>query len=105
MPATVAIRQVIPAVRTPSRLPSRRPRSHSLETRAEPNVDLLADVNAHSIGVEPTGIVTFQSGGVTLGGIELVGAPDGGFDYQLTVPTTTKGLVKWQQHDHCQLFG
>ncbi len=58
------------------------------------NVDLLADVNAHSIGVEPTGIVTFQSGGVTLGTASSSSrAPDGGFEYQLTVPTTTKGLV------------
>ncbi len=58
------------------------------------NVDLLADVNAHSIGVAPTGTVTFQAGGVTLGTASTSSrAPDGGFDYQLTIPTTTKGLV------------
>ncbi len=58
------------------------------------NVDLLADVNAHSIGVAPAGPVTFQAGGVTLGTASTSSrAPDGGFDYQLTIPTTTKGLV------------
>jgi hypothetical protein len=58
------------------------------------NVDLLADVNAHSIGVAPTGTVTFQTGGVTLGTASTSSqAPDRGFDYQLTIPTTTKGLV------------
>ncbi len=58
------------------------------------NVDLLADVNAHSIGVAPAGTVTFQAGGATLGTASTSSrAPDGGFNYQLTIPSTTKGLV------------
>jgi trimeric autotransporter adhesin len=57
------------------------------------NVDLLAVVSTHSIGVAPTGTVTFQAGSVTLGTASTSSPGLGGFEYQLTVPTTTKGLV------------